>query len=105
MAAVQTVLESGQLVQGRWVAEFEEAFASFCGAPYAVATSNGTTALHLALLHLNPMAGLIGGFRTALFGGAMPWSQLASAAGLAVLAFLVGCFYFRKVEDDFADMI
>ena len=50
MAAVQTVLESGQLAQGRWVAEFEDAFAAFCGAQHAIAISNGTTALHLALL-------------------------------------------------------
>lgn len=50
LAAVRAVLESGELTQGRWVAEFENAFAAFCGAPYAVATSSGTTALHLALL-------------------------------------------------------
>jgi dTDP-4-amino-4,6-dideoxygalactose transaminase len=49
-AAVGEVLASGELAQGRWVAEFEEAFAEFCGARYAVATSSGTTALHLALL-------------------------------------------------------
>ena len=29
--AVQAVLDSGELVQGRWVAEFERAFAEFCG--------------------------------------------------------------------------
>jgi perosamine synthetase len=34
---------------GRFVARFEEQFAAFCQTPYAVATSNGTTALHLAL--------------------------------------------------------
>src|SRR5437870_9051957 len=50
IAAVRVVLESGELTQGRWVAQFEDAFAAFCGANYAVATSSGTTALHLALL-------------------------------------------------------
>jgi dTDP-4-amino-4,6-dideoxygalactose transaminase len=49
-AAVQRVLESGELSQGRWVAEFENAFAAYCGARFAVATSSGTAALHLALL-------------------------------------------------------
>ncbi len=44
------VLESGELVQGKWVAEFERAFAAFCGAEHAIATSSGTTALHVALL-------------------------------------------------------
>jgi len=38
---------------GKFVTEFESMFADFCGAKYAVATSNGTTALHLALLSLN----------------------------------------------------
>lgn len=34
---------------GRYVSEFEEAFAAYCGAAHGVSTSNGTTALHLAL--------------------------------------------------------
>ncbi len=49
-AAVLAVLESGQLAQGQQVAAFEERFAAFCGVKHAVATSSGTTALHLALL-------------------------------------------------------
>ncbi|MGB9724150.1 MAG: DegT/DnrJ/EryC1/StrS family aminotransferase [Chloroflexia bacterium] len=51
-AAVLAVLESGQLAQGEQVARFEEAFARFCGVKHAVATSSGTTALHIALLAL-----------------------------------------------------
>jgi perosamine synthetase len=35
---------------GRYVTEFEETFAEFCGMSRGVATSNGTTALHLALV-------------------------------------------------------
>lgn len=35
--------------QGSYVKEFEKLFAAYCGAPYALAVSNGTTALHLAL--------------------------------------------------------
>jgi perosamine synthetase len=34
---------------GKYVSQFEEEFARFCGVKYGVATSNGTTALHLAL--------------------------------------------------------
>jgi perosamine synthetase len=49
-AAVQRVLESGMLAQGPRVAEFELAFANFIGVRHAIATSNGTTALHTALL-------------------------------------------------------
>ena len=49
-AAVMRVLDSGQLAQGSVVAEFESAFAGYCGVKHAIATSNGTTALHVALL-------------------------------------------------------
>ncbi|MBI3935248.1 MAG: DegT/DnrJ/EryC1/StrS family aminotransferase [Acidobacteria bacterium] len=48
--AVLAVLESGMLAQGRQVEAFEVAFAAYCGTKHAVATSSGTTALHLALL-------------------------------------------------------
>ena len=34
---------------GKYIDRFESSFASFCGTKYAVAVSNGTTALHLAL--------------------------------------------------------
>lgn len=50
--AVLAVLDSGQLAQGPMVARFEEDFAAYCGVKHAIATSNGTTALHLALLSL-----------------------------------------------------
>lgn len=49
-AAVMEVLGSGQLAQGKRVREFEERFAAWAGARYAVAVSSGTTALHVALL-------------------------------------------------------
>src|SRR5438445_10909123 len=46
---VLEVLDSGMLVAGRQVAEFEQAFARYLGLPHAVATSSGTTALQVAL--------------------------------------------------------
>lgn len=54
--AVMAVLDSGMLAQGPRVADFEERFADLCGVPHAVATSSGTTALHIALLahHIGP---------------------------------------------------
>ena len=48
--AVTEVLRSDFLTQGPKIAEFEEKFAAYVGAPYAVAVANGTAALHLALL-------------------------------------------------------
>lgn len=48
--AVLEVLDSGMLAQGPRVAELEARFVDICGTKCAVATSSGTTALHLALL-------------------------------------------------------
>jgi dTDP-4-amino-4,6-dideoxygalactose transaminase len=44
------VLGSGQLAQGAMVARLEAEFAAYIGVKHAIATSNGTTALHLACL-------------------------------------------------------
>lgn len=48
--AVLEVLDSGVIAQGPRTKAFEEAFAAMCGVRHAVATSSGTTALHVALL-------------------------------------------------------
>jgi perosamine synthetase len=48
--ALLEVIASGMLVQGPKVREFEERFAEFCGVEHAIATSSGTTALHIAML-------------------------------------------------------
>lgn len=48
--AVLEVLDSGIIAQGPRVKAFEEAFAAMCGTEHAVATTSGTTALHVALL-------------------------------------------------------
>src|SRR5437016_7239422 len=47
--AIHAVLESGHFVGGEWVEKFEQEFARFVGAKYAVAVSSGTSALELAL--------------------------------------------------------
>lgn len=54
---LRAVLESGWLTQGPRVAAFEEEVAAMCGAVHAVATSSGTTALHLALAAMGIGAG------------------------------------------------
>jgi perosamine synthetase len=38
---------------GKYIGAFEASFASFCGVKHAIATNNGTTALHLALVALD----------------------------------------------------
>jgi dTDP-4-amino-4,6-dideoxygalactose transaminase len=52
LAAVRQVLETGYLVQGPRVAEFEGAIAAYVGVEHAIAVSNCTAALHLTLLAL-----------------------------------------------------
>lgn len=50
--AILEPLESGWVVQGPRVKQFESQFATFTGSKFAVATSNCTTALHLGLIAL-----------------------------------------------------
>jgi dTDP-4-amino-4,6-dideoxygalactose transaminase len=50
VAAAGAVIRSGWLTQGERVAEFEDAIARYVGARHAVAVSNCTSALHLALV-------------------------------------------------------
>jgi len=49
---VVETLQSDYLTQGPRIAEFEQAFAKYVGAQYAIALSNGTAALHLAVMAL-----------------------------------------------------
>ncbi|HXB13349.1 MAG TPA: DegT/DnrJ/EryC1/StrS family aminotransferase, partial [Bacteroidia bacterium] len=55
-AAYDTIL-TGWITQGPKVQEFEKKFAEYVGAKYAVATSNCTTALHLAMIVARIKAG------------------------------------------------
>jgi perosamine synthetase len=57
IAAVEEVLRSGMLTQGEAVRKFEEAFSNYIGAKNAVAVSNGTVALDLALKSLDLQPG------------------------------------------------
>ena len=56
-AVVQT-LKSNYLTQGPKIKEFEEAFANYVGASYAIAVSNGTAALHLNCIALGVKPGV-----------------------------------------------
>jgi lipopolysaccharide transport system permease protein len=55
---------------------------------------------------LNPMVGVVEGFRWALLGEAQPaWGALAVSAGAVVVLVLGGLFYFRRMEKTFADVV
>jgi perosamine synthetase len=57
LRAVQRPLESGWVVQGPFVKEFEDKFSTFTGARFSVATSSCTTALHIAVTALGLQPG------------------------------------------------
>jgi dTDP-4-amino-4,6-dideoxygalactose transaminase len=50
--AINRVLDNTTFILGEEVTKFEEEFAKYCGTKYAIGTSSGTSALHLALLSL-----------------------------------------------------
>lgn len=54
---------------------------------------------------LNPMAGVIEGFRWALLGTTPPNSLMAVSIGVAMAILISGAFYFRRMEKTFADVV
>ena len=57
------------------------------------------------LFGLYPMVGVIEGFRAALIGsGPMPWDTIGVGAASALVIFVSGLFYFRRMEVHFADV-
>jgi len=57
------------------------------------------------LLDLNPMTGVIEGFRSALLGQAFQWSAIAYSAGFTIVVLLYASFSFRRMERYFADIV
>lgn len=56
-------------------------------------------------LRLNPMTGLISGFRSSILGTDLPWADAAWGLSAAMLMLTVGAYVFRRVEASFADVI
>jgi lipopolysaccharide transport system permease protein len=56
---------------------------------------------------LNPMVGIIDGFRWSLLGGESQiyWPGVAIAVLDVIILFISGIWYFRKTEQTFADVI
>jgi lipopolysaccharide transport system permease protein len=54
---------------------------------------------------LNPMTGVIGGFRWALLGQQFPGSAMWLSSGVVVLLLVGGLFYFKRMERVFADVV
>jgi lipopolysaccharide transport system permease protein len=58
-----------------------------------------------ALMSLNPAYGLIVNFRQAVLGGPMDFVALTVSGTVSMVLLMLGCFYFRRVERGFADII
>jgi lipopolysaccharide transport system permease protein len=57
------------------------------------------------LFNLNPMSGLIEGFRAVFLGRAFDFGGLAASAGVAIVLFFIGVMIFERIERQFADII
>ena len=57
------------------------------------------------VLFLNPMTGLVEGFRSAFLGRPFDFAGLGISFAIAAVAFAIGVAYFEKVERRFADII
>jgi lipopolysaccharide transport system permease protein len=57
------------------------------------------------LLLLNPMAGIVDGFRASLFAGAIEWRAVAVSAAITLALAASGFAYFRRTEENFADVV
>jgi lipopolysaccharide transport system permease protein len=54
---------------------------------------------------LNPMAGVIQGFRWAIMGGPPPGELFIVSVVMVVILFVTGLYYFRRMEKNFADLV
>ena len=57
------------------------------------------------LLTINPVAGIIEGFRAALTGQTFNWMHLAAAAVITLALLVCSVYVFRRFEDTFADVV
>ena len=57
------------------------------------------------LLAFNPLTGILQGFRAALFAQNFDWLTIGISSAVIVVLMLVSLFVFKRMEDDFADLI
>jgi lipopolysaccharide transport system permease protein len=57
------------------------------------------------LTGINPMAGVVEGFRWAMLGGSPPWALMGVSAVSGCCFLLAGLAYFNRVERGFADIV
>src|SRR5258705_1044477 len=57
------------------------------------------------LLLINPVAGIIEGFRVSLTGHSFDWLQVSISAAITFALLVFSVYVFRRVEDTFADVV
>jgi lipopolysaccharide transport system permease protein len=57
------------------------------------------------LYSLNPMTGIVEGFRSALLGQPFKWATLGMSAAITLGSLIYASLLFRKMEKSFADII
>jgi len=57
------------------------------------------------LIALNPLSGIIQGFRSAIFGRSFDWGAIAISSAVTVSVLVCAAFEFRRMEREFADII
>jgi lipopolysaccharide transport system permease protein len=57
------------------------------------------------LFAINPLTGIIDGFRSSLFGLAFNWQIIGVSLASVLVSCLVSLYVFKRMEDDFADVI
>lgn len=57
------------------------------------------------LYGLNPMVGVIEGFRWALLGAKPPGSMILVSVGVVIILLIGGLFYYKRMEQYFADVV
>jgi len=57
------------------------------------------------VLALNPMTGIIEGFRDSLFGGKLDVLTTLTSAAMTIAILIISFFAFQRVEDSFADVV
>jgi lipopolysaccharide transport system permease protein len=57
------------------------------------------------LMALNPLTGIIEGFRSSLFGRPLDWSILAISTGVTLAVLIYSAYTFRRMERTFADVV
>ncbi|MDQ3063475.1 MAG: ABC transporter permease [Acidobacteriota bacterium] len=53
----------------------------------------------------NPLTGILEGFRAALFGGEFDWFAVGVSVATTMILMVLSVFIFKRMEDDFADLI